>query len=162
MSADDIDMAALLNELSTARDSGNMETMQDALDDIYWILKVAELTARREGTRKERAERVFDFLGFDELAAEGKQVTGEMICHYIHYRMQKDKRDKPTQAYYDEVAHEIQVHPRVVQRYWSDNYYCLDRHAEFEGDTKNLRKGLLGSIKRAYKNEGQRLTKKPR
>ena len=164
MSADNIDMAALRQKVFGAQYTDDPKKMKEALKEVHFALVTAEYHACSSGTRKERAERVFDFLGFDEIAAEGKKDTGEAICEYILYRMQKDKRDRPTQAYYDDVAHKICVDPRVVQRYWSDNQARFVRPfpQDLGPDIPDPQAHLLEQIRLCYKNEGQRLTKKPR
>ena len=158
---DKVDFAALKQKLFDAKYSYDPNEMCEALQECHLMLMLAEQHACKAGTRQERAERVFDFLGFDEIAAQGHTKTGGAICCYILYRMQKDGRDKPTQTYYDTIANKIHRDERTVRKYWSANQARFARplSMKFSG-IPDPEAYLLEQIRLCFKQEGQRLVKK--
>ena len=162
MSDDKINIFVLDKLIDLALAADDQEDMKTALIQCQHALKAASKAAISAGNRKERAERVFDVLGFDEVAAYGRKATGHLVCIYILNRMHKDGKERPSQIYYDAIANKLGVEVRVVRRYWNDNkdHYSRRPDTPMFTDEKDTDAHVLEMIKFAYRQEGQRLVKK--
>ena len=161
MSDDKINIFVLDKLIDLALAADDQEDMKTALIQCQHALKAASKAAISAGNRKERAERVFDVLGFDEVAAYGRKATGHLVCIYILNRMHKDGKERPSQIYYDAIANNLGVEVRVVQRYWNAGKEFFTRpYTPRYTDKKDTDAHVLELIKFAYRQEGQRLVKK--
>jgi len=162
MSDDNFCMWELQQQINLALATDDQEEMTEALIQCQHALREANKAALAAGNRKERAERVFDLLGFDKVAAYGRKGTGHLVCIYILNRMHKDGKERPSQIYYDAIANKLGVEVRVVRRYWNDNkdHYSGRPYTPMFTDKKDPDAHVLEMIKFAYRQEGQRLVKK--
>ena len=161
MSDDNFCMWELQQQINLALATDDQEEMTEALIQCQHALREANKAALAAGNRKERAERVFDLLGFDKVAAYGRKGTGHLVCIYILNRMHKDGKERPSQIYYDAIANNLGVEVRVVQRYWNAGKEFFTRpYTPRYTDKKDTDAHLLELIKFAYRQEGQRLVKK--
>ena len=84
----------LLVTLLKARHSNDMDEMRDALTQASDFIRKGVAEAMTAGTRTERAERIFDALGFSDIADAGKQTTAMFVCEYLYQRMDQDGRTR--------------------------------------------------------------------
>ena len=150
----------LLVTLMDAQKSDDVDKMRKALDKAITFINEGVAEAVNGGTRDQRARRIFDALGYSEIADEGKQTTAMFVCAYLNQRMAQDKRTRCKTEYYEDLAGALDRDITVVQAIWREYRDVVgpDSHKRIAGNDKELsNQELLEGARQAFSQQGQRL-----
>lgn len=142
----------LLVTLLKARHSNDMDEMRDALTQASDFIRKGVAEAMTAGTRTERAERLFDALGFSDIADAGKQTTAMFVCEYLYQRMDQDGRTRCKTEYYEDVADKLDRDMTVIQSIWRE---YRDHHVRLKMNISPSE--LLDLARYSFDQQGQRL-----
>ena len=140
----------LLATLLQARHSNDMDEMRNALTQASDFIRKGVAEAMHGGTRAERAERIFDALGYSDIADDGKRTTAIFVCEYLYQRMEQDGRTRCKTEYYEDMAGALDRDISVVQGIWREH---RDSHKRIGVSTADL----LDLARHSLDQQGQRL-----
>ena len=146
------DTEKLLATLLNARHSNDMDEMREALTQASDFIRKGVAEAMSAGTRAERAERIFDALGYSDIADDGKQTTAMFVCEYLNQRMDQDGRTRCKTEYYEDMAGALDRDISVVQGIWRE---YRDSHKRIDLGISTAE--LLDLARHSLDQQGQRL-----